>query len=302
MGLASFHAETVVGGDNVDSLNSVGHVETGLYPESLDAFNRDHTILSIATSVKLTRVNKSFERNVSTLGLTMLRASIVTEAVSSRSSFKHEKIVEYFGEPVLGVSSVAYIAEARLESTRRVTVLESKIVAWEGAVVSERLRIKAEEQRKAIEAEAARVAAAKAEAARVAAAKSANSKTPTGSPSKTSTAPAAPSAAGESDLGRLQRIASTLPFAVPTIVIGSCDSTGLAAAVACYSVGGDVITVIPSYLSRPDCKLRRVIAHESRHYWQYTTGKLTFDSSGQVSNAPWAESDAYAFGDSYGCK
>jgi hypothetical protein len=98
---------------------------------------------------------------------------------------------------------------------------------------------------------------------------------------------------GETHDQRLDRILATLPFSFD-IRYGTCSISG---ALGCYQVGSSYAVITPLGMTRSDCRIRRTIAHEYRHYQQWITGKIDITNI----DREWLEADADAWSAPYGC-
>jgi len=177
----------------------------------------------------------------------------------------------------LSINGSIYTSEYRAWLTKDVEYeKELRIKKLEAAVV---------QLENAIPGENAAIEAAEAEAARVAEEES-SSNYYSGS-----------DGGGNEDLNsRVSRIFGSLPFYLSYSIEG-CPGGAL----ACYTYTTHYLKVSTNISGYSDCTLRNALAHEYRHYIQDISGWFAFDSNGQLTNRDWLESDAYAFGDSYGC-
>tara|TARA_R110002051_G_scaffold60546_10_gene110987 strand:+ start:6517 stop:7422 length:906 start_codon:yes stop_codon:yes gene_type:complete len=148
-----------------------------------------------------------------------------------------------------------------------------------------------------VKAENARIAEAKAEARRVAAAKAAAAAAAASNSSGGYSGWSYAATSNESYAQRVARIAASLPFHVSYSIDNGCTD---AAALACYFPSNDRLLITTYMGSSPDCTIRNALAHEWRHRQQNYSGQIQI-SGGQITNVAWLESDAYAFGNGYGC-
>jgi hypothetical protein len=165
--------------------------------------------------------------------------------------------------------------------TDRLEALTQAVQAWQDARAAEVERLRVEEEARKAAEEAARVAA---EAA-----------------AKAAAAPAVktPAPAPETVTQRLTRLMGQLPFTIE-VKVTSCSGTPWAYVLGCYGVGESFVQVTEYGLTKPDCRLREVLAHEYRHYMQWRDGLITYDSAGDI-NVAWLEADADAWASKYGC-
>lgn len=162
--------------------------------------------------------------------------------------------------------------------------IEPKLEEYLAAVKKENDRI-AEEERLAAEA-AARASARAAASAR-------------GSGKR----PIAPAPPSETFDQRYWRLAQGITVPVPGYqLVEKCDSAP-PNAIGCYGIAQHYIKITHRAAAMSDCMLRRVIAHESYHYYQWVNGHiiLSNDTMGIVVNKDQLEAAAYAYDAAYGC-
>jgi hypothetical protein len=226
------------------------------------------------------RVSEKAAGGVVTAALTALEAQVNEAKEKVMSDLPHYDFLILGGQAYTAEYANKYIKDIEKAETERNEALETAIVAWETELAAEKERIRiAEEKRKAEEA-----AAAAAKAAR----------------SSKSSAPRSTGLyAGTEDFAtRIQRVAATLPFAVPPVSSGSCSQ--FATAWGCFTTDNRIY-VTASGMKQNDCTLRMILAHEYRHSVQWNTGLVILNELGEIQNREWLESDAYAFGNPYRC-
>jgi hypothetical protein len=309
--LASLHVERTQLQTYLSSLKQKYNPESGSFYASvlLEVFAEEHDKLLVFNDEYLGRIAPDIADGITTEALTQLREKAILVSRNNQELFLDEINYKLFGAPPAITTIYDNIIHTQWESTTRQQSLEAAVVAWEYEFAAEQARIVAEEARKAAELEAARVVEIKRAAEQAAADNLAKEKKAAEEFLKTLeveipvvVVTPKPIPAPESAEARLNRISSTLPFSTLPVIIGNCDATGESLAVACYTLGDDVVVVVvPSYVNRSECKIRKVIAHENRHHWQYLNGKMLFDAHWKITNAPELEVDAYAFGARYGC-
>ena len=260
-------AVTVTNEDTVDS-----------YKVAVDAINQR---IAEAKASLTTRLDDVIAGGVTTATLTQLKADAIVKIEALNSEY-------FLGTNLYPIDFVKFVKNLNEAADAKIAEVEAPVVAWETELVAEKERIRiAEEARKAEQARKAAEAAQQA-------ANAARRSSPRSGPVKATTP-----VAGESQQGRLSRIIASLPFSVPSVVVGTCP--GVTNALGCYGYNS-VLVLTQRVLGRSDCSIVSVIAHESRHYQQHMNGQIQFSADGtEVLNRDWLESDATSFASSYGC-
>ena len=91
----------------------------------------------------------------------------------------------------------------------------------------------------------------------------------------------------ESSNDRITRLQKDMDL-VFEFKIGECTNDP-DASWGCYNAGDEFYTVTPSGLAVNDCNLRTTLAHEYRHYLQWTEGLMEGDT---IQTREWLEADA----------
>jgi hypothetical protein len=103
---------------------------------------------------------------------------------------------------------------------------------------------------------------------------------------------------------RIENAMAQLPFTID-FQIGDCaasvEANLLRTVRGCYRSGADHIVITEDGLDLNQCGLRVLIAHEYRHYHQWTAGQFQVDGAGTLVNRDDLEADARAWADTFRC-
>lgn len=238
-----------------------------------------------------------------------ITATLVSDVNSPASDSLKKDVEELIakgpGNPLDGYYTLLQTITFKAEYLKMVAALDNaylqyrdtvnlKVTEWKTAVQAEKDRL-AEEERKRQEAEAEAARKAAEETAQNNSSNSGSSSNGNYSGNTNNNTGYSGGGGGESQEQRLARIASTLPFYVPPIIITDRCMQSVPNALGCYA-WQSVIEVTSRGLSRNDCVVKHIIAHETRHYQQHMEG-LADNHDG-----PWLENDAAAFAYGYGCR
>lgn len=94
---------------------------------------------------------------------------------------------------------------------------------------------------------------------------------------------------------RLVYLSESAGVTIP-VVYGNCHD--LEITLACFMIDYDTIVVTDRGLAQDDARLKCILEHENRHYYQKQNNLIRFATDGTVSNRAWLEQDA----ETNGCK
>lgn len=96
---------------------------------------------------------------------------------------------------------------------------------------------------------------------------------------------------------RIARLKAETNVSIPVYLqdaCGSAPSTPGYYIIACYQPTLHYISITQAGYNLSDSSVKCSLLHENRHYWQDVNGYIQVDSSGNILNREWLESDAKA--------
>lgn len=238
-------------------------------------FKQTHTSITAAQHSAMVSTDKKNQGKANTKNIILLKKEVTDYSIKIGKPLPYEKKYLLFGTSWNEEYSEHYADVVQNTGVTYVANLQKRVTAWVTAVNIENARL-------AAIAKAAQIKAAQIEAAQKA--------------SKQGSTQGSTHSSGSSNL---QNIVTSLPFTVPPIVFGSCSST-IGVADACFNYKNNIM-LTPGLMRKSRCYIRRVIAHEYRHWLQWKHGEFKISASGVLLNRSQMEAEAYAFEAKYGC-